>query len=491
LLPRDTLRVFPKSAFRDMPRATISGEVRLARPAKETVSKADTLSPVGKVAAEMQVDNAALTFEIHAGVRVADLVKLAGGLTRLAYLERAEIVRVDEDRNFKTIYIHLGKAMAGEPSENVLLENEDQVFIHSIWETKFKKTVTVAGEVNAPGDYLLTEGMKLSDLLFKARGAREGAYVQHAELVRREISPGGELVKTETLVVSPERAMTGDPEADVALREYDLLLVHQIPDWGEKVFVTLAGEVRFPGVYAVRKEERLGSVIQRAGGFTPAAYLKGAQFTRISTQKSQQEAIDKLVEELELEISQKAQSAATLDKEDIEVNRELLNARRALVEQLKRIRAKGRVILQLSDSRKIQGTDADILLENGDRLEIPKKMNVVNVVGRVYNPTGVVYSAANDHVGYYLKKVGGPTESADREHIFLLKADGSVVTRENAEGSFFVFGDRGLMSAKVEPGDSIVVPEKLIQTRLMKDFKDITQILYQIAVTAGVLIVVF
>jgi hypothetical protein len=112
-------------------------------------------------------------------------------------------------------------------------------------------------------------------------------------------------------------------------------------------------------------------------------------------------------------------------------------------------------------------------------------------VGRVYNPTGVVYSAANDHVGYYLKKVGGPTESADREHIFLLKADGSVVTRENAEGSFFVFGDRGLMSAKVEPGDSIVVPEKLIQTRLMKDFKDITQILYQIAVTAGVLIVVF
>jgi len=130
----------------------------------------------------------------------------------------------------------------------------------------------------------------------------------------------------------------------------------------------------------------------------------------------------------------------------------------------------------------------DCLLEDGDRLEVPKKQNVVNVVGRVYNPTGVVYDPASDRLDHYLKTVGGPTESADRDHIFLVKADGSVVTRENAEGGFL---SGGLMSARVEPGDSIVVPEKLIKTRFMKDFKDITQILYQIAVTAGVLIVVF
>ena len=113
---------------------------------------------------------------------------------------------------------------------------------------------------------------------------------------------------------------------------------------------------------------------------------------------------------------------------------------------------------------------------------------MVNVVGRVYNPTGVVYDPANDTVGDYLKMVGGPTESADRDHIFLIKANGSVVSRENAGGGFL---SGGFLSAKVEPGDSIVVPEKLVQTRLMKEVKDITQILYQIAVTAGVLIVVF
>jgi hypothetical protein len=94
-------------------------------------------------------------------------------------------------------------------------------------------------------------------------------------------------------------------------------------------------------------------------------------------------------------------------------------------------------------------------------------------------------------VGDYLEMVGGPTESADRDHVFLLKANGSVVTRENAEGGFFSWGRWGLLSTRVDPGDSIVVPEKLVQTRFMKDVKDITQILYQIAVTAGVLIVAF
>ena len=118
-------------------------------------------------------------------------------------------------------------------------------------------------------------------------------------------------------------------------------------------------------------------------------------------------------------------------------------------------------------------------------------MNVVNVVGRVYNPTGIVFDPARDSVGYYLRMVGGPTESADRDHIFLLKADGSVVTRETADRGFFAFGGTGLMNARVEPGDSILVPEKLVQVRFMKDVKDITQILYQIAVTAGVLIVAF
>jgi len=145
----------------------------------------------------------------------------------------------------------------------------------------------------------------------------------------------------------------------------------------------------------------------------------------------------------------------------------------------------------LTSTDQLKGSTADVLLEDGDRLEVPKKTNVVNVVGRVYNPTGVVYDPAHDTVDHYLKMVGGPTESANRDHIFLLKANGSVVTRDNADGGFFSTGRQGLLSTRVDPGDSIVVPEKLLETRLMKDVKDITQIMFQIAVTTGVLIALF
>ena len=552
---RDKLTVYNRSAFRDRPKATISGEVRLTRqppdqppkaeipfpagqglekplktessfpagsgrekplrtecslapvPGLEPSPKAESQATTGKVAlgmksekdfllsklaAESRVDNNVLTVEIQAGMRVADLVRMAGGLTRLAYLERAEVVRVDENRTYRTIYFHLGKAIAGDPEENLLLSNEDHVQIHSIMETRFKKTVLAAGEVNNAGEYVLTDGMRLSDLLFKAGGFRESAYTKEAEVIRQEISPQGDLVRTRALVVFPEKALRGEADADIPLKEYDLLVVRQIPDWSENIRVTLAGEVQFPGIYTAQKGERLSSVVERAGGFTNSAYLKAIQFNRLSTQKTQQEAIDKLIDDLEVEVAQKAQQVSgALDREDVEANKQLLEARRSLIAQLKKARAKGRVVIRLTSADQLKGSTADILLEDGDRLEVPKKTNVVNVVGRVYNPTGVVYDPANDTVGYYLKMVGGPTESADRDHIFLLKSNGSVVTRENAEGGFFSTGRQGLLSTRVDPGDSIVVPEKLLETRLMKDVKDITQILYQIAVSAGVLLLAF
>ena len=206
LMPRDTLKVFHRRDFIDLPKASISGEVRLTRaellktlgldnqaaigrttaeaggrrprgrseerrsrglgfqreagaparsgpgagwssggPIREARIPARRNSARRKPAARISAPADVLTFEIHGGTRVADLVKMAGGLTRMAYLERAEIVRVDDNRNYRTIYFHLGKAMAGDPEENKLLENEDQVRIHSVLETAYRKTVPSPG----------------------------------------------------------------------------------------------------------------------------------------------------------------------------------------------------------------------------------------------------------------------------------------------------------------------------------------------------------
>jgi hypothetical protein len=155
------------------------------------------------------------------------------------------------------------------------------------------------------------------------------------------------------------------------------------------------------------------------------------------------------------------------------------------------VRAQGRVIVRLSELEAFDGAESDLLVEQGDKLEVPRATQIVNVLGRVYNPTGIVYSKDNDSVGFYLRKVGGPTEDADRDHIYVVKVDGSVVTNEQAGSGLWFFGEKGLLSSRVEAGDSIVVPEKLFFARMMKDVKDITQILYQIAVTAGVLLVAF
>jgi protein involved in polysaccharide export with SLBB domain len=296
-------------------------------------------------------------------------------------------------------------------------------------------------------------------------------------------------VRTQTIVVYPDRALMGDTASNVPLMADDFLYVRQIPDWGERIHVVLAGEFRFPGTYAVRKGERLSSVIARAGGYTEGAYTNAGMFTRVSTRKTQQEAIDRMIEQLEVSIAEKGQEiGAAIDKEDIESSRQLIEARRGLVSQLRKLRAQGRVIVRLQDPETMKGTGDDIYLEDGDRLYVPQKMNVVNVVGRVYNPTGVVYDPAKDILSHYLKTVGGPTENADQENIFLLKANGSVVSRSNADSGIF---SGGFMSTKVEPGDSIVVPQKLLEARMMKDFKDLVQILYQIAVSVGVLVIAF
>ena len=177
----DTLTVYNRSAFRDLPRATISGEVRMTRRELAQAPKSEQQATVGKAAleaktsTEIQAENV-LTFDIQAGVRVADLVKMAGGLTRLAALDRAEIVRVDDNRTYRTIYFDLGKAMEGDPKENLLLESEDHVRIHSVMETRYRKTVTAVGEVNNPADYVLTQGMR------PLRPALQGRRVQGERL---------------------------------------------------------------------------------------------------------------------------------------------------------------------------------------------------------------------------------------------------------------------------------------------------------------------
>jgi protein involved in polysaccharide export with SLBB domain len=428
-------------------------------------------------------------YELKPGMTVRDLLPDATAFLPKTYFEYALLKRfVPPDMTEETIPLNLRRIIfEGDAAANIALRPLDKLTVYRRSEFLDEPKASVQGEVRRPGRYEIFSGMRISDLVMLGGDLTRNASLGEADLTRFD-----EQRNSTRVTVHLGKALAGDESENLPVREEDVLIVRPVPDFQGIRFVTVTGEVRSPGVYTIRRGERLSSLIERADGFTPDAYLRAAQFTRVSTRKSQQEAIERLIDDLEVEVAERAQEVTgALDKEDIEASKQLLDARRSLIAKLKKVTAKGRVVIRLAEADRLKGTPSDILLEDGDRLEVPRKQNVVNVVGRVYNPTGVVYDPANDQLGYYLNTVGGPTKNADRDQIFLIKADGSVVTKENVGGGFFVFGERGLMSARVEPGDSIVVPEKLIQVRLMKDVKDITQILYQIAVATGVLFLAF
>jgi len=276
------------------------------------------------------------------------------------------------------------------------------------------------------------------------------------------------------------------------IRDRDHLMVRPMPDLQETRYITLKGEVRSPGVYSGRKGERLSSILKRAGGFTKDAFPRGAVFTRLSVQKRQQDLIDRTIEQLEQEIARTSmkETVAATDKEDTETQKQVFETRKLLLSRLKTVQAQGRIIISLSEPDKLAGTENDLVVEPGDQLAVPRTSQVVNVLGRVYNPTAVVYNPANSTAAYYLRKVGGPTEDADRDRIFVVQADGSVLTKSTLDRGFWIMGNGGLMSAKLEAGDAIVVPEKLMFSHVMRDVKDITQIMMQLAVTLGIFLAV-
>ncbi|MBI5016166.1 MAG: SLBB domain-containing protein [Deltaproteobacteria bacterium] len=371
---------------------------------------------------------------------------------------------------------------------DVALEPDDELIVYRRSAFRDEKTATVGGEVRTPGTYKIFPGMRVSDLLKAAGDVTRNASLADAELARWDDQFNATVRRISLL-----KALSGDKDEDLVVQDRDVLSVRPVPDLQEFRYITLSGEVVSPGVYAARKGERLTSILQRAGGFTQDAFLNGAVFTRVSVQKRQQELIDRTVEQLEEEVARTAakEQATAIDRDDIEAQRQVFEARRALLARLKQLRAQGRVIIRLTDATQMEGTENDLLIEDGDKLEVPRPPEVINVVGRVYNPTGVAFNRTRNTVGYFLGKVGGPTEDADRAHIFVVRADGSVVTREQQQGKSWFSREDLFLRVPLEPGDSIVVPEKLTVTRVMKDVKDITQILYQIAVTAGVLLVAF
>jgi protein involved in polysaccharide export with SLBB domain len=277
-----------------------------------------------------------------------------------------------------------------------------------------------------------------------------------------------------------------DASQNLALEPGDVVTIFsqadiKVPQAQRTKFVRLEGEFKQAGIYTALPGETLPQLVARAGGFTPQAYLFGSNFTRESTRILQQLRLNDYLQNLELEID-RATIAASASIGSVDPS--ATAASRSLVERFRSIRATGRVVLDIPRDSAGIGNLPDIQLEDGDRFVIPTKPSTVNVVGAVYDQNSFLFKNTQS-VGSYLRLAGGPTKSADGKDSFIIRADGSVISRKSQKG---VFGNT-FASMHLNAGDTVVIPEKVPHPSGLRNFINYTQIFSQLALGAAAIAV--
>jgi protein involved in polysaccharide export with SLBB domain len=435
------------------------------------------------------------TYEWRPGMRIADLIAQAQGPGDHTFFDYALLQRRQgADRRMTPFPINLGEALSNQlGADDMTLRPEDSVTVYSQNELGQVPMVQVLGQVRKPGKYPMVPGMTARELVYSAGGLLDNASRDRAELTRTEIA-NGSVAQYTHMDLDLRQVLDGTQTNDVPLKPGDELLVQQASNWHAPWHVVLEGQVNRPGPYPIREGERLASVLKASGGFRPDAYPRAAVFIRKSVQKMQQEQLEQARTRLQHELVRLALLPHQAGQAD--TSADTLNSIREVLAQADTMQATGRVVVKISSLDLLERSPENIVLEDDDRLVIPVQPAAVQVLGQVYNPNAIVYLPSL-RVRDYLQKAGGATDAGDEDHIYVIKADGSVLTfdgvKESEQNKFFPLLPSiggGLMEQHLEPGDTVFVPEKLIYVSGLQYAKDITSIVANSALglaTLGIL----
>ena len=284
-----------------------------------------------------------------------------------------------------------------------------------------------------------------------------------------------------------------DERANMALEPGDVITIFsdadiRVPRAQQTKYVRLEGEFIHAGVYSVLPGETLRQLVARAGGLTEQAYLYGSQFSRESTRREQQQRLDEYVSALsyQIEISASNKATSVVSAQEAATTSASVASQRELVNRLREIRATGRIVLHIEPSGSNIASLPDLPLEDGDRFIVPPVPSTVGIVGAVYDPNSFVYEV-HSHAGDYLRTAGGPNRTADRKQIFIIRADGSVVSRQYLDHTLWT--DDKFARQVIYPGDTIVVPEQLNKTTLLRGLTDWSAVFAQFGLGAAAITV--
>jgi protein involved in polysaccharide export with SLBB domain len=424
LEPLDTVRIFSRFDFEPIPTVTVDGEVR---------------SPG--------------TYKTSGQATLKDAVYLAGGLSTEAALDTAQVFRVNLDGTSKIFSVNLGEALNGNAADNILLQPRDRLLIHRHTSLVEPSIVEITGEVAKPGRYPYMENMHVEDLIRAAGGLKRSADSNLADLTRYAAAGG----PAEQLQVSLTSLRNGNASEDLPLRAGDVLAIRQVPGWKDiGAAVIVRGEVMHPSTYGIQPGERLSSVLERAGGFAKEAYPYGTVLMRRDVRELESKNRLELIERVKEErVHIKALPEG--DKDQTQAKSTALAQVDATLTQLASNEPIGRVVIHISSNVKDwKNTAADIPLREGDELVVPKKPSVVIVNGQVFNPTAINAQPGRS-AKWYLSQAGGLTPVADKKAVFVIRADGSIISAKNNSSGWWS-GDP--LDASLRPGDTVVVPEK-------------------------------
>jgi protein involved in polysaccharide export with SLBB domain len=421
-------------------------------------------------------------YPYHEGITVNDLLRSYQDVMPEP-ANHAEIIRLQPpDFRPMTINFDLSEVLSGDDPIN--LQPFDVIRLFSRYEVDPPK-VTIRGEALRPGEYPLEHGMTAAALLDMAGGFKRSAYRDLADLASYAVQNGTRIL-TSHQVIDIGRAESGDKSADVKLKPGDILTIRQLTGWQDiGASVTISGEVCYPGTYGITEGERLSSVLRRVGGFRDTAYPAGAILERVQVRDIGEKARLEMIRRIET-TSPSVSAGLQSSQEQAASLQAMEQQRQQILASLRNHPASGRQVIRISgDIKKWERTPADIEMRAGDVLVIPKRPTFVMVGGQVYNATAISFAPGKD-ASWYLRQTGGPTSVADKKGIFIVRADGSVVSRGESLG---VLWKESTLSTRMEPGDSIMVPEKIKGGSMFwKNALSAGQIMSGVGLTAAVVL---
>jgi polysaccharide export outer membrane protein len=350
-----------------------------------------------------------------------------------------------------------------------------------------EEVVQIDGRANVPGTYPLEVEMRVRDLIRAGGGLSDAAYAASAELTRYKVI-NGEMRQTELAHVDLAAALRGDPAADMRLEPFDRLTIKEVQAWSDQGAITLRGEVKFPGRYSIKRGETLKSVLLRAGGLTQYAFPEGSVFTRVELRVREQRELDQLTDRMRKDIAFAALQGAAFAQSGAAgaggaagggAANATLSVGRSLLAQLSESRAVGRLVINLPRiMRSPTGAASDVILRDGDQLNVPKFEQEVTVIGEVQSASSHLYRVGLGRDDY-IAQSGGETIHADKSRIYVVRADGSVISNEGA--TWF----RHSSGTQIRPGDTVVVPLNAERLPPLALWQAVTQILYNIAIATA------